>query len=519
MVRSAALALLVACAPGGPRFEDGAPEVVPASAAAPLSPVLRVALDRPGGLEILVDDARGSRTLTSAEPATVHEIPLLGHRAGDEVRLTVRAFDDRGASERSEVVALIGDLPERFPIVEVLAHDRERAEPGLRLVSTALVSTTETLGYFLALDEDLEVVWVLEKPAELDDLRIEPDGSLYSVGNGSAWALGPLGDIRAQWGREPEEEAPDGTFVAVDVGKLHHEVFPLDGELLALSKRRLPVEAYPCSYERPAVDCGPADLQDTRLVRFTREGEVLLDVSMAELLDPFRIGFLSLDLLADGARDWAHGNAAIPMPDGGWLVSVRHQDALVALTEEGELRWILADPAGWPERLRPFLLTPAGEGLRWPYHAHGPTFDADGVLWMFDNHNEGRTPYTEPVPGPVFSRVVGFRIDELARTVTQVASFEETATGPLFSRAFGNAAVLPTTGNVLGTYGMPLEQGGVSHASLGYGTRVVTLVEWSAEGDLVSDVRLRSDAEVEKGGWRAYRAVHAPSLYPDGVER
>ena len=116
------------------------------------------------------------------------------------------------------------------------------------------------------------------------------------------------------------------------------------------------------------------------------------------------------------------------------------------------------------------------------------------------------------------SRVVGFRLDEGARTVSQVAAYAETATGELFSRAFGSGHHLAVTGNVLAGYGMPLEDDLGSHVSQGYGSRAARVVEWALDGTLAIDVRLRSDHDEGEGGWRLFRAVEAPSLYADGVE-
>lgn len=360
------------------------------------------------------------------------------------------------------------------------------------------------------------VVWAWSAPVEFGAFTPEDGDTWLALSGGSAHRLTLTGESLTQWGRDRETPRSD-RFVEVDLRALNHEVAPrAGGGFWSLSSRVRAVDDYPCDYAQPAEGCGPAELDDPRVVAVAEGGKVVADWSMADRLDPMRIGYDALDDLGR-TFDWAHANAAAPMPDGGVLVSLRHQDALVALDAEGEIRWILGHHDGWPAHLQPYLLDPVGEPFAWPWHAHGPSFDANGDVWLFDNGNWQASPYGFESGDPWQSRVVGYRVDEVARTVRQLAERRDTATGPLFSRALGNAVALPG-GNVAGLYGMTTDQGGVSHASLGWGSRVVRLVQWSPEGDVVLDVRLRSDRDQEQQGWRTYRAAFAPSLYPEGAE-
>ncbi len=466
-----------------------------------------------------IDDARGSRVLHLPGWARDHEVPILGVRPDDDVRIEVTAVGERDAVTADPVRYRNGRLPRRFPKIDLLALDPDRVEPGLTVLPVELVSDDESLPYLVALDEAMEVVWVWAAPREHGALVVHRSGALYALGDDAAWELSPAGEILHQWGADRAAGVPPRRFTRLDLGRLHHELVPQPraNRFLALSRRRVDVDDYPCAYAAPRASCGPARIEDTRVVQFTRDGEVVRDLSMAERLDTFRIGWDALDTLAGGARDWSHGNAVIPRPDGGWLVSLRHQDALVAVDRDGEVAWILSDPAGWGPPWSDLLLEPVGD-LTWPNHQHGPSYADDGTLWVFDNGNWDGTPYDGAGPREQ-SRVVGFAVDAEARAVRQVAAFTDTATGPMYSRALGNAAWLPVTGNVLGVYGMPTAENGVEHEDLGFGSRAVRLVQWAPDGAVVADVRLRSDVDDERKGWRSYRAVHAPSLYAEGVER
>ena len=515
-----ALSAAVGCTGGDePRFHEGTPRLLAPDDAVPLSRQLKVRLDRPARIEVAISDSRGERILKFDQEKRRHLVPLLDLRAGDNVSVVVTAIDARGSAESPPVEFRTGSVPDRFPIIDVLAHDPAMAEPGLLLFSIEVVSDDESLSYLVALDDSRQPVWIWEPPNEFSDFRLHESGVMYGISRELMWAFTPLGEVLNQWGATASDDGSE-TYVAVDLEEPHHELYPLPHaqRFLTLAPEFITVDEFPCTAANPTASCGPAEIKDMRVIQFNRDGEILQDWLMSERVDPFRIGFNSLDVLPTGAYDWAHANAVIPRPGGGLLVSLRHQDALVALDTDGEVDWILADPAGWAPRFEPLLLAPVTDDLQWPYHQHGPAYAADGSLWIFDNGNEGATPYTARTAVDVQSRVVGYRIDESARTVTQIAELKETSTGELYSRAMGNAFLMPTTGNVMGVYATPAKEDGAANGSLGFGRYVARLVEWTTNGELASDVRLRSERSDEKQGWRTYRATQAPSLYAPGVE-
>ena len=505
-----------------PEFRGGGPRLLPPNPAAPLSRTLEVSIDRSARVEIEIRDARGRRRLVPPQTAREHRVPLLGFRPDDVVDLVVTAIDRRGGRSAPWPLSFqVGSLPHPFPTFDVLEHQPQRMEDGLRLLPLS-EADPQGAAYLVALDQALEVVWVWRAPRAYGPVRVTDAGTILGLSVGAAWEITPLGEILHQWGPVHTAPAPADTWVPVAVNPLHHEIVRSgDGALWSLTRRRVQVDDFPCDYTMPSASCGPATLIDGVVVRI--DDARVEEWSLLERLDPFRISYDALEGLPQGAADWAHVNGIAPRPDGSIVVSVRNQDALVALDADGVISWILGDPAGWGDKHADLLLVPQGE-LDWPYHAHGPSVDDEGTLWMFDNGGQGRTPYGLFRPEHVElvsarSRVVGYQVDEEAGTVSEVASFEDTATGPLFSRVFGSAEVLPGTGNVLGVYGRLWDEDGTPYLAMGFGAVAVRLVEWTRGGDLVADIRLRSDVAEQSDGWHAYRAIGIPSLYPTGVEK
>ncbi|MEQ1568759.1 MAG: aryl-sulfate sulfotransferase [Myxococcota bacterium] len=511
---------LVGCTPGDtPRFRGGGPELaVPDVGGLPLARVLTAELDRPAALVVAIDDARGPRTLTFPVSER-HSVPLVGFLPGDLVDLTLTAVvEGAGRSDPVSLSFRAGELPDPFPVFDVLTHDAARAAPGLLLfpVDQGGDGGGAATSRLVALDEGSRVVWTWAPPIQFGDVRLI-DGALVGVAEGTAWKVDLAGRAEVEWGAWRDDRLHPAQWRRVDALAMNHELFPLaDGGFLTLSPQTRTVPDYPCSYDAPTAPCGDAAIEDPHLIEFDAGGDLVRDWSIASALSPTRIGFDSLTTQADGDADWGHANAVVDLSGGGVLVSVRHQDALVAFDPDGSIRWILGDPAGWPPSFDGLLLEPLG--ARWPYHMHGPSFDPDGTLWVFDNGNYGHTPYGPATGAPERSRVVGYTVDAQAGTVTESAVRSLTTTGELFSSALGNAAALGETGDVLGVYGRLEAEGSTENTALGWGAEAARLVEWDADGEVVRDVRVRSDWVDGPSGWRVYRASHAPSLYAPGIE-
>jgi hypothetical protein len=245
----------------------------------------------------------------------------------------------------------------------------------------------------------------------------------------------------------------------------------------------------------------------TRVVWFDREtGEIRRTLDLDPLLDPWRIGYGGLDL-REGGRDFTHTNAIRVRPDGGVLLSLRHQDAMVAVDPEGALSWIAGTPTDWTEEHQALRLAPVGD-FPWFYHAHCPLLEPDGQLTLFDNGVSGNFP-GETRTYPWASRVVGYQVDEVARTIRQDWAWEP-ADAPVRSGAEGGVQRL-ANGNLLVSFGYISHNGTVPLAELGLGDHAVRLVELSPDREVRWQMDLNVAAAVLADGWDTFLALRIPT--------
>ena len=404
------------------------------------------------------------------------------------------------------------ELPERFPDVEVLTHRRGELEPGLTLLDVKSPNTPDD--YVIALSADGHVVWYYEPPTAYGDFHWTDQGTLFGLSGPGAREVNVYGEQVAMWSNAPKESSD----VAIEVGGLHHEWHHLpDGGFLGLTARTLEVDAYPTSYGEPNT-LAPATLRDAVIVEVDEHGATRSHLALSEVFDTQRIGYDGLDLLNGGARDWVHANGVIDTPDGQWIVSARHQDALAKVSSDGDVSWILAPHVGWREAYRSDLLAPIGDDFEWPAHQHAPELQPDGTLVVFDNGRWRASPYdaADVETSITYTRVVAYRINEEAMTVEEAWSIP--APDGLYSPALGDADVQPNTGNVLFNLGFLDEHGGQLHPTKGWGRKAIRVVEVhpDAPGEVLWDVLLNSDFEEVPEGWKSYRSERVRSLYPSG---
>jgi hypothetical protein len=498
------------------------PELGPAVGgdAVPLARHLTARTSVPTQLTVHLDD--GERVVHVTHPGLEeqHSVSVLGLPADASVAISVTARAADGATVDAELGTerTVGP-PDPFPEIELLAHDPGRMEPGYTFGAIKSPGSTD---YLVAFDDRMRLVWWWDDTGDWGDVRMLPDtGTLVGLWSDQPAAMTMEGQFVYRFAFDPAEPWE----VPLPTGTAHHEAWPMpDGSVWTLCYGTALVDAFPTDYDDPTDLRGlPTLIADQCAVHLAPDGTVLQEVWMADLLDTERIGFDALAFTLAG-YDWVHLNGLVPTDDGGLIVSSRHQDALVKVDAQGQLEWILGDPAGWGEAWLPYLLQPVGE-LSWPYHQHAPAIDAEGLVWVHDNHSHGRTPYTpEDDAEPQISRAVAYRVDPSAMTVEQVYSLQSTPWGPLFSPALGDADPLPTTGNVLVDYGFGDGEGPggeeVLNEELGLGRKSVHLVEHDlqAPDDPPLAVRLSSDVEVLAEGWKMYRVERLPSLYGAQVQ-
>jgi arylsulfate sulfotransferase len=407
----------------------------------------------------------------------------------------VTATDAAGVQVSSEPIPAVTVSADELDTLEAEVIDPDRMEPGVTMMD---------LGRFLViLDQEGEIVWWWENPGGLGDARRLANGNLLVVlyDSISAVEIDMLGNVINRWSAANVRPIPDGA-IAVAADGFHHEVGELaSGDLVALSSELRSFDDYPTSVTDPTPREQPTNLVGDVVVVFGRDGSTVHSYSLLDLLDPYRYAYDSFTTFfwmdfypGMNGLDWAHANAVVEDPtDGGLVVSLRHQDAVVKIDATGALAWILGPHDNWSPDFQPYLLTPIGEPFAWQYHQHSPELTPAGTLLLFDNGNFGASPPAPALPDR-HSRAVEYAIDEETMEVRQVWEYD--AGGTVFSAIVGDADHLPITSNVLVHFGGAPFSGGIGL------TQEVTRDE---PPEVVFEVRY---------GRVIYRAERLPSLYP-----
>lgn len=491
---------------------------------APLARLLHVTAERP----VRVEASWAGQTVAFEELAEAQDLPLLGFRAGATVPVKVTLVEENGTRSDYDVEVVTDPLPAGMPQIDVLVNEPARVQPGytLLVLTPGDAHGEKSSGdYIVVLDGEGEIVWYHAPVEPITDVSMLPDGNLVA----QVWSLdGSRGGSLAEvdlFGREVRRwhgtTGGDGGVddrVVAGIEGFHHEGRATPwGTFVTLTKDPLAVPDYPTSYQNPNASAATTVGADVA-VEFDESGAVLHTWAMADYLDPTRIGFMSLEPSSyDDLPDWTHANAVTVDPlDDGVVLSLRNQSALVKLTREGDLVWILGDPSGWSAPQAPFLLQPTDAEMPWFYYQHDPSFSGDGRVVVFDNGVERVMPHSGDMPLPErerYTRVVEYEIDETAGTVTQTWAYDGGADGEIFSEFAGGTQYLPN-GNVLACYGYVSRVGGDLMSEFGLGALTVRLVELvpGATPDPVLDLRISTPVS-EAAGVLAYRAERIESLY------
>ncbi len=539
--RTAALFVGLLCVAG---CGDGTPPVLgdvrlaePPSDRAPLAARLTASTDEPAVVTLTVDDGTRQWSVTpSAEPRVDHSLLVLGLHPDSTHEVVLTATDAAGNVSRSAPTTIVTDpLPDDFPPFEVTVSDPERSEPGVTLF--ALMRWPDggqpaSEGIIVMVDASGEVVWYHEGDRYITDLFRLDNGHLMYIGavdgvRSTIVEIDLLGNTVAQWHPRALADADLGDSTFVDTDTFHHDVVELpSGNLLALSSEVRSYENFPTSVSDPDAPTTTRDVVGDTIVEFQRDGVIVREWKLLDLVDPYRVGYGSLGggyWRATYARlmeedpdvaDWAHTNALVyDETDDAIIAALRIQDAVVKLdAETSEIRWILGPHGGWKAPWNERLLEPSGN-LAWAYHGHGAKVTPERTILQYDNGNNRATAFEEPMPqADSYSRAVEFAVDEEAMTVRQVWEY-----GPederFFSSFLSDADWMPTTGNVLITDGARTTKikDATSGETVTHNWVRIVEVTHTTPSDKVFELIIDDESP---HGWRVYRADRLPGLYP-----
>ncbi len=148
--------------------------------------------------------------------------------------------------------------------------------------------------------------------------------------------------------------------------------------------------------------------------------------------------------------DWLHMNSITPHGDD-LIISSRHQSTVICNDREGNIKWMLCDPADYYVYFDQYILTPVGGNFEYPYIQHAVEVipDQDGNpdtldIILFDNGDFRKETKD------CYSRMVQYRINEKEMTVEQIWEYGSHRT-ELFSYRHGDADLL-ANGNRLGSF-------------------------------------------------------------------
>jgi hypothetical protein len=313
----------------------------------------------------------------------------------------------------------------------------------------------------------------------------------------------------------------------VETETFHHEIQQMpSGNLLVLSTEMRRIEDYPADPSKPAGGAAPANVIGDIVVEFARDGSIVQQWKLLDMLDVYRVGYDShtpiwniwaYTEVKEGTKDWAHGNSLFyDDSDDSIILSFRHLDAVVKFSRKtGELLWILGTHDGWKDRWKPYLLNPQGD-LEWQYHEHAARMTPQGTLLLFDNGNYRAWPPGEKQKAKdSYSRVVEYAIDAEAKTVRELWKYGGPGGEIFFSPFISEADLLPQTGNVLVTDGGRVrdKQGNMSDdIQKGHHWARIAEVTHTTPPEKVFEIVV-DDPDKDSGiGWAVYRSERLASL-------
>jgi hypothetical protein len=445
-------------------------------------------------------------------PATTHTltVEVLGGADGEQIGTVTATFDT-------------APLPEDFPPIEVKVSEPSRMEPGLTVFPVSRwYPGGQDIGYGLAVavDESGEIVWYYRTDHMVSDLNFTERGTIQYQSRRSLVEMDVLGNIVETWYASGlVDQVPAGTVpVATDL--FHHEITELpSGELLTLGTEIRSFEDYPQSTTDPLNERGPATLVGDIAIQFRRDGSIVQEWKLLDILDPYRLTHGSLGAFYDlndyahvegGTKDWSHANALVVDPrDDNLIISARHQETVFKIDRAtGQLMWILSDPGGWSGRWEQYLLKPEGD-IVWPYHQHSPTITSRDTLLLFDNGNYKSIPPRRPRAAvDNYSRVVEYEIDEEAMTIRQVWAYGEAEDERFYTPFLGDVDPLPLTGNILVTAGgFVVNAEGLQIDFPGGGWHTVRIQEMTptTPPETVFEIVIDEGMAEETRGWSVFR--------------
>ena len=282
------------------------------SEAVPLAAQVTFETNRPATVALDFDDGDRSWTSDVGLPeGTQHVVPILGMRPDRTHRVRVVVTDRNGFTATSEVLEITTEpLPDDFPPIDVRVSVPDRMEPGVTLFEPTYNpedGSERDYQWLIAVDEAGEVVWYYRAAHGVGDAQRLQNGNIfYRSGRTHLYEIDMLGNLVSDWNASlaPEDEVR-AESIQVDRDTFHHEALETpSGNILSLSTEIRTYDAYPTSETDPNAPKATSDVVGSDVIlEFTRQGQLLREIKLLDLLDPYRIGYGSPTRLV--IRFWA----------------------------------------------------------------------------------------------------------------------------------------------------------------------------------------------------------------------
>ncbi len=260
----------------------------------PLAATLTLSTDSDSRVTLSTSDEVNSWAVNYGSVARTHSLPVRWLHPNRTHSFTVTVTNISGESSVALTDTLTtAPLPADFPLLDITVHDATQMENGFTLFAP-LQSPT----YIIAVDKFGEVAWFLNFiESQVLDLRLLANGHLlFNQRNCRILEVDLDGNIVASWNANLATTGAscNGTLldsVTVQMESAHHEVFEMpSGNLLTLSWGDVTGVNYPIS---ESADLGTSlqTIREDIVVEFARDGTIVRQHHMADILDPTRIGY------------------------------------------------------------------------------------------------------------------------------------------------------------------------------------------------------------------------------------
>lgn len=400
---------------------------------------------------------------------TDHMIPVYGLYASRENQVTLTAQDQNGTRQTVDLIVETDQLPDQLSHekIEATLFNEEKYQPGFTFTYRGNNDRITRS----ALDVNGDYRWCFNlKGNEPLLAKSVGNGGSYNNGNSIFIAVGSLlyGDT--------------GILEFNLLGKLLNAWYSVYGQHHDIALKD------DCLWITGTTDENSKEDMIYCLDRKT--GELLKVIDYNNILQknrnqlknyPKAYGEYYTDL------DWVHINS-IDFIGDNVVISSRNQSTVVCNDQEGNIKWMLCDPAGYNKQYKQYMLNPVGKNFFWPYTQHAADVlpDQDGNpdtvdILLFDNGNFRLSDKKKA------SHMIQYRINEKGMTVQLIWSWGEDRK-ELYSMVRGDADLLEN-GNRLGSFEPRKTKKQVCYA---HG------VEVDEQGEPVWEITRRNEDETKK---------------------